>query len=75
MMRQLAFAVVVLMSTPSWAMYPTPTPPPVVPVTVSTTPWWRVGLRHIAPILAFVVFYELCKMHEDAVAAENAAKK
>ena len=75
-MKQLAFAIALLCSTPSWAMNPAPPPPPIAPATVvSTTSWWRLGLRATAPLIVFVAFYELCKMHEAAVAAEKAAKK
>ena len=77
-MRQLlVLAIALLCSTPSWANNPAPTPPPVAPATAaaSQTPWWRLGLRAAAPLILFWGFYELCKMHEAAVAAERAEKK
>ena len=78
-MKHLAFAIALLCSTPNWATNPTPTPtpPPIAPATAttSTTAWWRLGLRAMAPFIVFWGFYELCKMHEAAVAAEKAAKK
>ena len=76
-MKHLAFAIALLCSTPSWAMNPAPTPPPVTPTlaSASTTAWWRLGLRAAAPFLVFWAFYELCKMHEAAVAAEKETKK
>ena len=80
-MKHLAFAIALLCSTPSWAMNPAPPPPTPAPApaptaaTASNTAHWRLVLRNIAPLLVFVAFYELCKMHEEAVAAEKAAKK